>query len=133
MLKRIIFLSALIFAAPSWQVAHASSEFMKPGEIRKTITGVRIMLQSPFGEFPLTYKSNGTVTGDGSTVGLGRFFAPRETGKWWIADNQLCQQWPTWYDGEVFCFKLQKTGDRSLYWVRDDGESGKARIVPLSG
>ena len=133
MLKRIILTAGLMASVVVLPSANATAEFMKPGDIRKTITGVRIMLQFPFGEFPLTYRPDGTVTGDGTKVGLGRFFAPRETGKWWIEGNRLCQQWPTWYEGEVFCFQLQKTGDRSLFWLRDDGESGKARIVPLSG
>ena len=71
---------------------------------------------------------NGAVSGDGSALGLGKFMAPKETGKWWVDGANLCQQWPTWYDGKATCFTIEKTGDSSLNWVRDDGKSGTARI-----
>jgi hypothetical protein len=80
------------------------------------------------GEFPLSYKANGSVTGDGSKFGLGRYFAPKETGQWWVAQGQLCQKFPTWYDGKVSCFKLRETGEAKLRWRRNDGYSGRARI-----
>ena len=85
--------------------------------------------RQPFGgEFPLNYKRSGVVTGDGTALGLGKFFAPKESGRWWVKGENLCQQWPTWYDGKTTCFQIRKTGERSLNWVRDDGRSGKARI-----
>lgn len=105
--------------------------YMQAGEIRRTIADARILLQFPLGEFPLTYRSDGTVTGDGRKFGLGRFLAPRETGRWWLEGNSLCQQWSTWYEGRVFCFKLQKLDEDTLRWLRDDGRVGRARIIPL--
>lgn len=112
------------------QTSFAQSGFLSSQEIRKTVTNARIYLATPLGgEMPLSYKSNGTVTGDGTNIGLARFFAPKETGKWWVDGNQLCQQWPTWYKGRTMCFKLQKTAENSLRWHRDDGKVGTARIV----
>lgn len=97
--------------------------------IRKEITGKRIYLQVPLGgEFPLYYAPDGVVSGSGESVGLGRFMAPSDSGTWWIAGNQLCQQWQDWYDGKQYCFELTRTGDTSLYWRRDDGLEGEARI-----
>tara|TARA_R100001129_G_scaffold142595_2_gene103742 strand:+ start:26065 stop:26379 length:315 start_codon:yes stop_codon:yes gene_type:complete len=98
-------------------------------ELKSLVSGKRIYLQTPFGgEFPLYYQTSGAVSGDGSALGLGKFMAPKETGKWWVDGANLCQQWPTWYDGKATCFTIEKTGDSSLNWVRDDGKSGTARI-----
>lgn len=100
------------------------------GTIRSLIAGKRVYLAVPLGgEFPLHYRSSGKVSGDGSALGLGRYLAPRETGQWWVRDGQLCQRFPTWYDGKVHCFKLRVTGESRLRWRRDDGYSGRARIA----
>ena len=107
----------------------AAAEQLAGEQIRSMVNGKRVYLATPFGgEFPLFYKSNGQVTGDGTALGLGRYFAPRETGRWFVDGNRLCQQFPTWYKGKVSCFTLQKTGEASLRWRRDDGYSGRARI-----
>jgi hypothetical protein len=125
------FIAGILLIAPMANAMQEGSSVLKPHEIKRTITTVRIILKVPGGEFPLVYQKNGTVTGDGTSVGLARFFAPKETGKWWIDGNNLCQQWPSWYNGKQFCFTLQKTSPTSLIWNRDDGKSGTARIVPL--
>lgn len=107
----------------------AQAEQLSGNELKNLVNGKRIYLATPFGgEFPLNYKPSGRVTGDGTALGLGRFFAPRETGKWWVKGNNLCQQWPTWYNGKPSCFTIKKTGDKTLRWVRQDGMKGKARI-----
>jgi hypothetical protein len=79
-------------------------------------------------KFPLFYRANGTVSGDGSAVGLAKYFNPTETGKWWVEDDSLCQKFPTWYKGKTFCFTLKSVGTNRLQWTRDDGFSGKAII-----
>lgn len=102
---------------------------MSGKEIRAAVEGNRIYLQTPLGgEFPLYYRENGVVDGSGKALGLGRFMAPTDTGKWWIKGDRLCQQWTEWYDGKQQCFVLQRTGETSLYWKRDDGLEGEARI-----
>jgi hypothetical protein len=97
-------------------------------EIKSTIGGKTVLLKTRWGGFPLRYASGGRVTGDGTALGLARFFAPKETGRWWVQGDQLCQQFPTWYNGRQFCFTLSRTGDASLKWVREDGYSGTATI-----
>lgn len=107
----------------------ANAEQLAGNQLKQFVNGKRVFLATPFGgEFPLNYKSTGVVTGDGTALGLGKFFAPTESGRWWVKGENLCQQWPTWYDGKTTCFQIRKTGERSLNWVRDDGRSGKARI-----
>ncbi len=107
----------------------AKAEQLAGNQLKQFVNGKRVYLATPFGgEFPLNYQRSGAVTGDGTALGLGKFFAPTETGRWWVKGENLCQQWPTWYDGKTTCFQIRKTGERSLDWVRDDGRSGKARI-----
>lgn len=122
-------LGMLSAIAVSLMPVAASAEQLSGDELKQFVAGKRVYLATPFGgEFPLNYKQSGTVTGDGTALGLGRFLAPKESGKWWVRGENLCQQWPTWYDGKPTCFQIRKTGERSLNWVRDDGRSGKARI-----
>ena len=123
---RIIFAAAAVMAAFS----PASAGDNLSGEaLRKAIIGKRVYLAAPGGEFPLNYRPNGTVDGTGEALGLGKFLAPNDTGKWWIQGENLCQKWQKWYDGKPFCFTVRETGDRKIAWVRDDGYSGTARIV----
>ena len=106
-----------------------SAEELSGDELKDFVNGKRIYLKIPFGgEFPLQYKTSGRVTGDGTKTGLGKYFAPKETGEWFVDGERLCQQFPTWYKGKVNCFTVEKTGETTLNWVRDDGYSGKARI-----
>jgi hypothetical protein len=107
----------------------ANAEQLAGNQLKQFVNGKRVYLATPFGgEFPLNYQRTGAVTGDGTALGLGKFFAPTETGRWWVKGENLCQKWPTWYDGKTTCFQIRKTGERSLDWTRDDGRSGKARI-----
>ena len=97
--------------------------------IKDRVAGKRIYLKIPLGgEFPLYYQTNGVVNGSGEAVGLGRFMRPKDSGKWWINGNRLCQQWQTWYDGKPFCFTITDNGPSQIKWKRDDGLAGTARI-----
>ena len=107
----------------------AAADALRGSELKSLVSGKRVYLQTPFGgEFPLYYQTSGTVSGDGSALGLGKFMAPKETGKWWVDGANLCQQWPTWSDGQATCFTVEKTGASTINWLRDDGKSGTARI-----
>lgn len=141
MLKRaLLFLFSLLSLAtlhilPAHAVLEQGAEMktmpqaLQGKEINQAIKDRRIYLRVPFGgEFPLHYKANGQVDGSGEAVGLGRWFRPSDTGRWWVDGSNLCQQWQTWYNGRVFCFQLQKMEADSIKWLRDDGYSGIARI-----
>lgn len=106
----------------------AQAQQVEGDGLRSLVEGKTIYLETPFGEFPLVYNTDGSVTGDGTDLGLARYFAPRETGQWWIDGPNLCQQFPTWYDGEASCFVIEKTSETTINWQRDDGQAGKARI-----
>lgn len=130
-MTRTIIAAVLAVSSLIVSCAAASAEWMaSDAAIRELVSGKRIYLETPFGgEFPLRYAANGRVSGDGTKLGLGQYFAPKETGDWWVEGGQLCQQFPTWYKGRTSCFKLQQTGAGALRWQRDDGYSGNARIA----
>ena len=102
---------------------------VKGDAIKNYVQSKRIYLSVPFGgEMPLHYKEDGVVDGSGEAIGLGKFLAPKDQGRWWIDGDRLCQQWQQWYDGKVFCFTLESLPENKLVWRRDDGEEGIARI-----
>jgi hypothetical protein len=107
----------------------ALAEGLTGGDIRRDIVGHTIYLSAPMGgEFPLNYRNNGEVDGNGQALGLGRFIKPSDTGHWWVDGDRLCQQFKTWYNGAPKCFTLTKAGPKLLKWLRDDGDTGMARI-----
>ena len=129
MIRTLCASTAAVLAVSLFAIGPVQAENVQGQELKSLVSGKRIYLQTPFGgEFPLYYETSGAVSGDGSALGLGKFMAPKETGKWWVDGANLCRQWPTWYDGKATCFTIEKTGDSSLNWVRDDGKSGTARI-----
>lgn len=121
----LMFLATMAFVP----MAGAAGAALSGNALKDLVTGKRIYLQTPFGgEFPLRYNADGTVKGDGTALGLGKFLAPKETGKWWVKGDNLCQKWPTWYKGRTTCFTIEKTGPGTIKWFRDDGKVGTARV-----
>jgi hypothetical protein len=121
--------TAMFVAGALAAVTPAAAEQLSGEELRKLVTGRTIYLAAPLGgEMPLRFSANGTVDGNGEAVGLGRFFAARETGRWFMRGDQLCQQFPTWYKGERLCFNVVDLGNNRIRWIRDNGEKGIARV-----
>ena len=119
----------VLFAASVAAPTSSTAEPLSGDAVKKLVGGKRVYLSTPYGvELPLQYRTNGSVRGDVSGISIASMFTPRETGKWWIAGNQLCQQWPTWYDGRKFCFTIEPRGENAISWQRDDGMTGTARI-----
>lgn len=123
-------LAAALAAIATSAFANASEKLLSGEEMRRVVTQNRIYLATPLGgELPLTYFADGRVDGSGEAVGLGRWLAPTDKGRWWITGNQLCQQWEQWYKGRRFCFTLERAGPGAVIWRRDDGSTGKARLA----
>jgi len=125
-----ILLSTMLFSFESEaSTGGVVGEPLKGKAIKSAVIGKRIYLAVPFGgELPLHYKKDGVVDGSGEAVGLGKFLAPTDQGRWWVKNDSLCQQWQSWYEGKVFCFTLETLPDDKIVWRRDDGEEGIARI-----
>jgi hypothetical protein len=120
---------ALIAAIAIASSGIATAKPLTGADIRKEIIGRTIFLAAPLGgEFPLNYRRGGSVDGNGTALGLGRFIAPKDRGRWWISGNRLCQRFQVWYKGNPMCFNLTKVGANKVRWVRDNGETGVARI-----
>ncbi len=115
--------------AASGLAAAAEATQMKEADIRSQIIGRTIYLAAPMGgEFPLNYRTSGVVDGSGKALGIGKFIQPTDSGRWWIQSDKLCQQFKVWYDGSKMCFDLTDAGPNKVKWIRDNGESGIARI-----
>ena len=120
----------LFLVATASGVVPAYAEVLDGPAIRKLVTGRTIYLAAPLGgEFPLNYRRDGTVNGDGTSVGLGRFLAAKETGNWSVEGNLLCQQFPTWNKGAKVCFTLERLADGRIRWVQTNGDQGIARLA----
>ncbi len=117
---------SLVLAVPA---AQAAGETLSGSTLKSFISGKRIYMQVPLGgELPLTYRTDGRVDGTGEAAGLGRYMTPKDSGRWWVTGDKLCQKWQEWYDGKTFCFTVTKINDSRIRWLRDDGRSGVARV-----
>ena len=98
-------------------------------ELRQAISGKTVYLNISGFELPINYAANGRMSGKMSTVAasFSRGDGAQDRGKWWVADDQLCQQWTSWMDGKAYCYRLTRDG-ATVRWVRNDGRSGTARI-----
>ena len=54
----------------------ASATKLSGPEVRDMVVTGTVFLETGFGDFPLRYDQAGRVTGDGTALGLARFFAP---------------------------------------------------------
>jgi hypothetical protein len=98
-------------------------------ELRQAISGKTVYLNISGFELPINYAANGRMLGKMSTVAasFSRGDGSQDRGKWWVAGDQLCQQWTSWMDGKTYCYRLTRDG-ATVRWVRNDGRSGTARI-----
>jgi hypothetical protein len=102
---------------------------LKGDELRQAISGKTVYLNISGFELPIRYAANGRMTGKMGTVAasFSRGDGASDTGKWWVADDQLCQKWTSWMEGKSYCYKLTRQGS-TVRWLRDDGRSGTARL-----
>jgi hypothetical protein len=98
-------------------------------QLREAIAGKTIYLSISGIELPIHYKPNGRMSGSMGrlTAAFSRGDGSRDSGRWWVEANQLCQRWTSWLDGQANCYKITREGNL-ITWVRQDGASGTARI-----
>ncbi len=123
-----ILVLAIAAAVPA--AASSKGEPLSGNALKSFMSGKRVFLKVPLGgELPLTYRPNGTVDGSGEAVGLGRFAAPKDSGRWWVTGGKVCQKWKEWYKGRTFCFTVSKLSNTRIHWRRDDGTEGISRVA----
>ncbi len=124
-MRRLLIAAGLV--AASTAVA-AQQGAMSGDALRAAVTGATIEIDTPLGtKVPIRYEDDGTMTGEAGAVAyfLG---ASVDRGRWWVKDDQLCQQWTKWLDGKAECMRLQREG-RQINWSRDDGKTGTATLI----
>jgi hypothetical protein len=125
-------LGAILVAAAlsaSATAAVAESVSLSGDELRQAVTGKTVYLNISGFELPIKYAANGRMTGKMSTVAasFSRGDGSSDRGKWWVANDQLCQKWSSWMESKEYCYKLTRNGN-AVRWVRNDGRSGTARL-----
>lgn len=122
---------ALLLAACVGLSATAAfgAEKLSGDSLRKAISGKTVYLKISGFELPIRYATNGRMTGKMGTVAasFAKGDGAADSGKWWVADDQLCQKWTSWMNGKQYCYKLTRKGS-AVRWVRNDGRAGTARI-----
>lgn len=130
MLKSALVTAATV-AALSFGVAEtqAGETALAGDTLRNAVSGKTVFLKISGFELPIQYSSSGSMKGSMGTVAaaLSRGDGSSDRGKWWVADDQLCQKWSSWMEGNTYCYKLSLNGS-AVRWERNDGRSGTARI-----
>jgi hypothetical protein len=121
---------AALVALSSSAYASEDSHLLMGKQLHDAISGKTVYIQTPLGsEIPIRYNPNGVMTGVTAThlAALAGEEVNADKGRWWIRRAELCQQWNKWSNGRAHCYKLRTSG-QTVYWTRNDGESGTARL-----
>jgi len=118
-----ILLAALPFAA-----ADAGEEALIGQALHSAVAGKTVYISTPMGEVPIRYAANGQVSGRTELALLDGETTTKDSGRWWVADSKLCIRWNRWMSGETHCFTMKRVSPTEVYWRRDDGKSGRARL-----
>lgn len=94
--------------------------------LRHALTGKTVVLHTPVGGIPIDYRDNGTMVGRAKDMSM-LVGSERDTGRWWVKSDQVCQKWDVWLDGRAYCFTLRFEG-RTVHWRRNDGQVGTAKL-----
>lgn len=111
--------------------SNVQAEQLKGPKLRSAVTGKTIYLSVATGvELPIKYRSGGFMSGrlKGLASIIPTSMPKKDKGRWWIAKNSLCQTWNKWLKSKSYCYKLSQVKGR-VFWKRNDGASGTARIV----
>ena len=124
MLKPVMTAACLCAAT----VANAEPIRLSGQQIRDLVAGATVEIDTPIGtKLPIRYTVEGKLSGQARDLAsyLG---AASDTGRWWIASDQLCHKWSRWFDSEPQCLRLGKEG-RIIHWRSQDGNNGTAVIA----
>ena len=128
MYHRVAFVGCLTGAACLATAVVAEPVPLSGKTLSEIVPGASVHLDTPLGtKLPVKYAANGLISGEAG--GLAWFLgSASDRGRWWVADDKLCQKFFKWFDAGVQCLKLKRDGDK-LFWSRDDGKTGTATLV----
>lgn len=130
-MRRLPFHFLCVLCAPlvTSHTAAASEPLVLAGDaIKQTVTGATLALDTPLGTtVSIRFTADGLMSGEAKELAalLG---APKDRGRWWVAQDQLCYKWFRWFESEPRCLVVRQAGLR-IFWARDDGENGTGTIV----
>lgn len=91
--------------------------------LSKLVGGRTVLIDTPLGtQLPIEYHADGTLSGRAGQLSF-YLGSERDTGRWWIKGDKVCQKWKRWFDGDVTCLRIRHRG-RHVFWQSDDGKSG---------
>lgn len=112
------YIVALVMMLALTAVAHASA--LTGDDLRRAVAGKTVAINTSQGQAIVRFQPNGSM--------FGRMGSHEDRGRWWISADRLCHRWNVWLDEQSHCLKIVKSG-RTVYWTRDDGMTGTARIL----
>ena len=95
--------------------------------LRQALAGKTVLLHTPVGSIPISYQTNGTMSGRARSMQM-YVGSEQDSGTWWIKADQVCQKWTKWLEGKSHCFTLRLDG-RVVHWRSTDGRTGTATIA----
>ncbi len=122
---RVRFIAFVCVAAIGAGAARADS--LAGAGLRESIAGKTVLIMMSLGSLPVAYRTDGTMSAQSRAAGVATGVA-KDTGRWWVSGNNLCQKWRKWFSGQQYCHAMSKKGE-ILHWVRDDGLSGTAKTL----
>ncbi len=85
-------------------------------------------IDTPAGtKLPVRYTQEGRLSGEARDLAwyLG---SAVDSGRWWVAGDQLCHKWFRWFNAEPQCMRIAREG-RAFRWRTQDGNTGTAAIA----
>ena len=122
---KAVVLGVMAVAVPACALAETAS--LAGERLRAAVAGKTVHFETPVGAVPITYKANGTMVGRSNSVLAPFIGAERDHGRWWIANDKLCQRWAIWNEAKPHCYTLRRQG-LIVHWARDDGKRGTATL-----
>lgn len=124
MIRYVAAVTLVSFAATTG--ARADSSALSGSLLHQAVAGKTVSISSPVGTIPVKYRMNGTMSGS-STALAAVTGSARDSGRWWVSGDKLCQRWNTWLDAKTHCVTLRRSG-ATLHWAASDGRTGVASV-----
>jgi hypothetical protein len=124
-MTRLAFVVAMVSLAAA-SPAVADSTTLTGPSLHQAVAGKTVSISSPVGSIPVRYRMNGTMSAS-STALAAVTGSARDSGRWWVSGDKLCQRWSAWLEAKTHCVTLRRSG-ATLHWAASDGRTGVASV-----